>query len=377
MSKQIVTYKYKLLLTQEQKCALWETINQYTEAYNIMLDCCFDRDDIKNHPMLHNEMYYEIREIFPDLNADYVNTCSRVSWETIKSQRALNRKKYKTAKRPPKSMFQSPRMTHHLFSYNIKNDTFSIASTDGRLKNINFECRKDTHDPTLLKNAKSAHLVFDRRHLRFFLHITVKVDYELQPKSNVIACDLGETCHIATYNDKVGYEVFHEQLSVDLAEKYHSQRQNLQSKGTRSAKRRLKALSKKQSRLRRDADHVLSKTLVEYAVTNNIDTIVLEDLTNFHKLRKKSYNKTLNRRLSSWSYDRLQGFIQYKATLRNINVDFVNPAYTSQACPNCGHISTGNRPQRDTFLCEACNYGEFADYIAAHNIFKLGSVSSP
>ena len=193
MSKQIVTYKYKLLLTQEQKCDLWETITQYTEAYNIILDCCFDRDDIKNHPMLHNEMYYEIREIFPDLNADYVNTCCHVGWETIKSQQALNRKKYKTAKRPPKSMLQSSRMTHHLFSYNIKNNTFSIASIDGRLKNI----------------------------------------------------------------------------------------------------------------------------------------------------------------------------------------DFVNPAYTSQACPNCGHISTGNRPQCDTFLCESCNYGGFDDYITAHNIFKLVSVSSP
>jgi len=61
-------------------------------------------------------------------------------------------------------------------------------------------------------------------------------------------------------------------------------RRRLQSKGTKSAKRRLKKNSGRQKRFRKDCDHVLSKRLVQ-----SVSSAVFEDLTNIRgrsKLRK-------------------------------------------------------------------------------------------
>ena len=52
----------------------------------------------------------------------------------------------------------------------------------------------------------------------------------------------------------------------------------------------------------------------------------------------------------------------------NINVVLVNPDFTSQMCPKCGHISKKNRKSQETFCCEKCNHKNNADINAAKNI---------
>ncbi|HUR06774.1 MAG TPA: transposase, partial [Nonomuraea sp.] len=50
----------------------------------------------------------------------------------------------------------------------------------------------------------------------------------------------------------------------------------------------------------------------------------------------------------------------------------VDPAYTSQTCPDCGHISRANRPARGRFVCTRCGLAGPADHIAARNIATRG-----
>ena len=52
----------------------------------------------------------------------------------------------------------------------------------------------------------------------------------------------------------------------------------------------------------------------------------------------------------------------------NVNVVLVNPDFTSQMCPKCGHISKNNRKSQETFCCEKCNNKNNADINAAKNI---------
>lgn len=52
----------------------------------------------------------------------------------------------------------------------------------------------------------------------------------------------------------------------------------------------------------------------------------------------------------------------------NVNIVLVNPDFTSQMCPKCGHISKNNRKSQETFYCEKCNHKNNADINAAKNI---------
>jgi len=52
--------------------------------------------------------------------------------------------------------------------------------------------------------------------------------------------------------------------------------------------------------------------------------------------RISKHSKRLKRRLNSWSFRKLQRFIEYKACWEGVKVIYVNPRGTSQTCPICG-----------------------------------------
>jgi IS605 OrfB family transposase len=141
-------------------------------------------------------------------------------------------------------------------------------------------------------------------------------------------------------------------------------RRRLQSKGTKSAKRRLKKLSGKQKRFRKDCDHVLSKRLVKSVEAGA--TLAFEELTNIRGRAK--VRKAQRRRLHGWSFAQFQAFVCYKAEAKGINAGFVDPRYTSQKCSLCGHIERGNRPTQSEFRCKKCDFECHADLNAALNI---------
>jgi putative transposase len=49
---------------------------------------------------------------------------------------------------------------------------------------------------------------------------------------------------------------------------------------------------------------------------------------------------------------------------------FVDPAYTSQECSVCGHVSPENRPSQELFYCKKCGHTANADENAAKNVLS-------
>ena len=49
---------------------------------------------------------------------------------------------------------------------------------------------------------------------------------------------------------------------------------------------------------------------------------------------------------------------------------YVNPAYSSQACSNCGYVDKGNRKARGEFECKLCNRKLHADVNASRNLLS-------
>lgn len=111
----------------------------------------------------------------------------------------------------------------------------------------------------------------------------------------------------------------------------------------------------------------LTKSYINHSIYKMLDiekpiVIICEEL-NFTSWYKKM-SKTQKRKLSRWVKGYIQERLEYIASLRQIKIEKVNPAYTSQICHKCGQF--GIRKNK-MFTCPDC--GEIdADINASHNI---------
>lgn len=149
----------------------------------------------------------------------------------------------------------------------------------------------------------------------------------------------------------------------EVRRKYFRLRRSLQKKGTRSSKRKLNKISRRERRFQKDINHVVSKKLVGKSQTNS--TIVFENLKGIRK-NMKGRNR-MNREFHSWPFYQLEEFVKYKAKEKGILFKDVNPMYTSQKCSRCKYID-GNNRKGSLFRCRKCNYQTDSDRNAALNI---------
>lgn len=80
----------------------------------------------------------------------------------------------------------------------------------------------------------------------------------------------------------------------------------------------------------------------------------------------------LNREILNMSLHSVKMQLGYKTIRHGSELVLVNPAYTSQTCSCCGHVSKQNRKTQAKFLCVECGYSDNADINAAKNILKKG-----
>jgi putative transposase len=146
---------------------------------------------------------------------------------------------------------------------------------------------------------------------------------------------------------------------------------HLRKKLQKAAKYRLlKKIKNKEQRIIRDINHKLSREIVDLAKAKNIG-IRMEDLTNIRSNTKKKSNKTTRRIVNNWNFYQLRQMIEYKARICGVPVEFINPAYTSQACSKCKVFGTR---KGKSFKCQTCRHVDHADANAAFNI-KANDVS--
>ena len=188
--------------------------------------------------------------------------------------------------------------------------------------------------------------------------------------SNIVGVDRGIRFLAATYNSN-GKSVFCSGNAVkEKRAHYKALRKQLQQVGTPSSRRRLKALGQRENRWMRDVNHCVSKALVENNPEGTL--FVLEDLNNIRKATERVCKD--GRYVSvSWAYFDLEQKLKYKALKNRQLVVNVDPAYTSQTCPKCGHVAKSNRDKKKhLFCCENCGYTSNDDRIGAMNLHRMG-----
>lgn len=75
---------------------------------------------------------------------------------------------------------------------------------------------------------------------------------------------------------------------------------------------------------------------------------------------------------SSWAFAQLGEFIAYKARRAGVPVVYVDPAYTSRTCAECGYIDKANRASQALFACRNCGFVDHADRNGSRSIKARG-----
>jgi IS605 OrfB family transposase len=268
------------------------------------------------HYPLHHECYRACRARF-GLSAQMVVRCiAKVAHADALDHRTC--RKFK----PMGSIAYDDR----LLTWNLYEGTVSIWTLAGRL-HIPFVCGPRQRDLLQTRRGECDLVLFRDK---VFLSAACEVN-EPPPQAGhgVLGVDLG-VVNIAVDSQGVRYSG---QQVNHVRHRHRRLRAKLQAKCTKSAKRRLKALSGREARFGRWTNHNVSKSIVVRAQGTGC-AIALEQLRGIrNRIRLRRPQRAA---LHSWSFHQLQAFIAYKARRTGIPVIYVDPANTSRTCPQCG-----------------------------------------
>ena len=88
---------------------------------------------------------------------------------------------------------------------------------------------------------------------------------------------------------------------------------------------------------------------------------------NLEKIRHLRRGRRNSRAMGHWNYGELFSILKGKLQESGVQINEVNPIYTSQRCSKCGWTRKGNRKLKQ-FECDACGYAADADLNASVNL---------
>ncbi len=362
-----LTLQTQLLPTQEQVLALEATMRAFNAAADWLAGEAFHRKTA-NKILLQKLYYATLRERF-GLSAQMAVRCIAQVCEAYKRDKT---------KRPHFRPFASIPYDQRLMSFKGI-DRVSLLTLSGRILVPMFMGK---YQQERFTNAKGQCDLVRRKDGKWFLLVTVDLpDGTKPPTTDFIGVDLG-VANLATDSDGQRYSG----NAVEAVRvRQHALRRSLQKaaagkkrRGLRpkNIRRKLKRLSGKERRFRANENHRIAKSLVAKAKGTGRG-IALEDLKGIRN--RTRFRKAQRAKMGGWAFVQLRAFVEYKARLAGVEVVYINPAYTSQTCAVCGHVSKANRPSQTEFRCVACGHADHADVNAARNIRCLAraSVNTP
>jgi putative transposase len=342
--------KIKLILSSKQKDSLKCTLQAANNACNYISAYAFE-NKIFNRFELQRNIYEYVKQEFC-LPAQLVIKCIQKVSKAYTNNKAKQNTFYHLGSIP---------YDNRILSW--KENSISLTSIEGRIKDITFACCRRAND--MLKNKAGEHYLLFKNN-NFYIHASCEVKESplVEPKG-FLGVDLG-IVNIATTSDGKSYSG--ENIDKNRR-KYSKLRASLQRRGTPSAKRKLKRNSRKQSNFVRNTNHCISKEIVHKAKALDFG-IALEEL---HKI-KQTVSKDQTERHQKWSFYQLRSFILYKAEISGVKACLVNPKNTSRRCSRCGFVDKKNRKSRDEFFCLNCSLALDADFNASLNIGKIADI---
>ena len=358
-----VTAKVKLHVTEEQKGLILETFRAYQKGCNYISNAIYKEGAIRSLKKINAAHYLDIRMLF--------SLRSQMAQSAMKTAIA----KYKLAKSNghPFNQIRFKKKEFDLVwnrDYSLVEGLFSVNTLQGRIQ-VPFERKGMERFFDGVWKFGTAKLVMKKG--KFYLHIPMKRDFpevEKEAIENIVGVDVGINFLAVSYASGEECHFFQGRHIKDKRAQYKRVRKSLQQKKTSSARRRLKKIGDRETRFSNHTNHVIAKALVRQAGKKSL--IVIEDLKGIRSATEKACKQ--NRWYTvSWPFYKLREMIEYKAQMNQCQVIAVDPKYTSQMCPKCGHTEKKNRDKKKhRFCCKKCSYRSNDDRVAAMNLYNRG-----
>ena len=291
----VITAKVRLYPSQEQATQFKAVIKEYQRLCNLVSQWYFDNYCRVNRKKFNQEMYHYLRVESKDINSAMVQS----TYRTVEAR-------YKTVRQ---QLFQHPyhfqdKNTGKWYRFNrdlgwlYKPIKFSRPQAD-YVRNLNYSFVEQGSKISMNVLGQRIKVAFNGDYLNFFdpnyklgtaklvqlkshwfLHIPVTIEtdeWKKEHNQHIVGIDRGLRFLATTYDEQGKTSFFNGKTVMHKRDKYQKLRAELQAKGTKSAKRRLKKLSGRENRWISDVNHCLSKTLVQKFGANTL--FVLEDLT--------------------------------------------------------------------------------------------------
>ncbi len=346
----------KLLVSPEERERLLATMRRVNEACSWLAERAFEAQSADKIG-LQRAHYRELRDRF-GLSAQHaVRAISKVCvvYRRDKSKRCIFR--------PHGAIAYDQRL------YTFKNglDRVSLLALDGR---IVVPCAIGDYHRARLDGARGqADLVYRKGKLFLFVTVDVPDGSPIDPEG-WLGVDLGIR-NLAVDSDG---EAHSGEKTLAVRSRIARLRAGLQSAATKSAKRHLRKLRRRERGFHANTNHIISKSIVRKAKDTGRG-IALEDL---HGIRDRvTVRRARRSTLHSWSFFQLRAFLSYKAALAGVSFVAVDPRNTSRTCPECGNIDKANRRSQAEFACTGCGFASNADHVGARNIASRAQVIAP
>ena len=389
------TLKIQIKPTVEQIALLNETAEVYRNACNFISENIF-KFKLKKKDEAQRVYYHEIRDNF-GLMSQMAQSVFRTVFAKYKTKTKQDKQKKKLDKNCKHKKKSKPdraiqfKITEYDLVYNrdysINKQYFSISvlNSDKRIKvayinkpyNEYLESLFNKDNKYHFGTAKYKQVTIGKKTKHYlFVPITYKIDDTVIDEStNVIGIDRGLNFTAVAYNSDKHTDYYNGKQLKQKRAKFKALRTQLQTKHTPSSRRRLKLIGKRENRWMRDVNHCVSKALIQNAKPSSL--FVLEDLSNVRSATERVKRKDRYMQVS-WAYYDLEMKLKYKAERDGHCVIKVSPEYSSQRCPICGHVHSGNRNKRKhIFVCKHCGYRSNDDRIGAMNLAYLGDMYKP
>lgn len=336
------TIQIKLQPNKAQCSILKATMKSYIALVN---ECVGDMVTFNEYGKLTS------KNVEANLPAALKNQC-------ISDAKSIFRKYRKTKIEP---VLKKPVAIWNNQNYRVTADSISFpVFLNGKTSRISVKALIPKSTLEYLQAHKLGVLRITQKNSKFIAQIAMETEQKALAGSGVMGVDLGILCPAVCCTDSGKTKfVGNGRKNKFIRRRFKAKRKKL---GKAKKLNAIRKLHNKEQRIMRDIDHKLSREIVNFAVQNNVGIIKLEQLANIRCTTRTSRKN--NHSLHTWSFYRLANYIEYKAKLLSIRVEYVNPAYTSQTCPVCGerHKTNGR-----SFHC-SCGYHTHRDLVGAKNI---------